>query len=142
MKFINWIAGSTVERICMIFSVTWGAWLLWFQPLKFIPGLRFLVAVMDFSPITPDTIWGLAFLLLGLSRIYLVHKGGHFMARARLSMAASSAYLTVTILITMGSYSSTGIPCYATIAWANLIAYVQLREQHAITEQPPTSVLP
>src|SRR4051812_21426464 len=108
------VLGFTIETACVTFSITWGSWLLCFYPLKYIPGLRFLVYfVAGWCPLDANVAWGGAILLLGMVRTWLMVRNKSLTARATFALLACGIYLTITSLIALDSYSSTGIPCYS-----------------------------
>jgi hypothetical protein len=129
MERINasWLARFDMEKACITFSLTWGSWLLWWQPLSGIPGLRFLVLSASWMPIKPDIAWGGLMVTLACLRMSLIHWVPECLfCRAVMALTAATIYLIVTALIAVDSHMSTGIPCYGIIAFMNGIVFAQL----------------
>ena len=124
--------GFNLEWASVIFSLTWGSWLLYWHPLSYIPGLRFLVRVVAWCPLQADIIWGSFILSVALVRTYAIFINGDLVFRAIMAMLVAFIYTTITLLISMDSYSSTGIPCYGIIAFINIMVHLQLLNTRAL----------
>ena len=130
--YLRYILGFTIEKACITFSLSWGAWLAFMQPLKYIPGLRYLVKFTSFTNIDANYVWGALVLTLGVIRLTLLCRDADLKLRGWFALLGAGVYTLITMLIALDSYSSTGIPCYGIIALMNIILYIQFTEARVL----------
>lgn len=135
MKFLTWVIRIYVntirtapivpmELLVSMISVVWGLWILnpFGDTFPSSPSFRGMALM------TPEWVWGLAMMGLGLVRLYALYRSS-VVWRARLSVVGWLVWGFISISFALSNLWATATPIYGIFAGCSLIVARRLHKE-------------